>query len=97
MSDEQTTDREKTAARAWRLADRKPVTENEFEPGMAAVRESETTVTNPFRETKRYAVLKGWRLHEDGINYVGPPPYHRCMTSEEFDAAIDREIDRAGR
>ncbi len=54
----------------------------------------QTTVTNPFREAKRYAVLKGWRLHEDGINYVGPPPYHRCMTSEEFDAAIDREINR---
>jgi hypothetical protein len=37
----------------------------------------------------RYAVLKSWRLHEDGINYVGPPPQHRCMTSEEFDAAVD--------
>ena len=46
---------------------------------------------------RRYEILKSWRLHEDGINYVGPPPQCRCMTSEEFDVAIYQEIERAGR
>lgn len=46
---------------------------------------------------RRYEILKSWRLHEDGINYVGPPPQCRCMTSEEVDMAVYQEIERAGR
>ncbi len=46
---------------------------------------------------QRYFFLKRLRMHEDGINYVGLPPQHRCVTGEEFDDAVDAAIQRAGR
>jgi hypothetical protein len=41
------------------------------------------------RDADRYFVVKQWRLCEDKVNYIGPPPQNLYMTSEEFDAAVD--------